>query len=92
MRAVRRVDDMAGQNRPVRLEPLPGHDETKLVHAAERRHIRAGEGSVGHVEVSWMNGVGTSILGRPRHLHTHRRASPYGTVICDEPVYGALLR
>jgi hypothetical protein len=68
MGAVLRVTDPAGQHCPVRLEPLPSHDETERVQTAERRHIRAAEDSVRHGEVSWMNGVGTSILRRPRHL------------------------
>ena len=63
-----RVDHPARQDRPIRLEPLPGHHQPQLVQPAERRQIRAGEGSVEHVEVSWMVGVRTSILRRPRHL------------------------
>jgi hypothetical protein len=38
-----------------------------------------------HVEVFRMAGVGTSILGRPRHLSRDRRASPRYTLNCEEP-------
>ncbi|EYR61802.1 hypothetical protein N866_16225, partial [Actinotalea ferrariae CF5-4] len=41
--------DTAGKHRPVRLQFLPHDDETELVEAAERRHIRGREGSVKHV-------------------------------------------
>lgn len=44
----------------------------------ERGHIRASEGSVRHVEVSRMEGVGTSSLGSPRPLSSHRRADNPG--------------
>ena len=68
------VDDLTGQDRPVRLEPLPGHHQAKVVEAAEGRQIGADEGSVEHVEVFLMGGVGTPILGRPRPSPPHRRA------------------
>ncbi len=42
-------------------------------------------GSVGHVEVFRMDGVGTSIVGRPRRLSADRRARPTYTVIWEEP-------
>ena len=35
-----------------------------LVEATERRQIRTGEGSVRHVEVFRLGGVGTPIIGR----------------------------
>jgi len=47
------VDDLAGQDRPVRLKTLPGHHQPQAIQAAERRQIRAGEGSVEHVGFSW---------------------------------------
>jgi hypothetical protein len=78
------LDDPAGQHRPIRVKPLPDHDETQLIKAAERRQVRAGEGSVKHVEVFRMAGLGTSILERPRPLSRDRRAATY-TVNCEEP-------
>ena len=70
------IDDPARQHRPVGLKPLPDDLEAELVEAAERGQVRAGEGSVRHVEVFRMGGVGTSIIGRPRPLPGHRRADP----------------
>lgn len=56
--------------------------------------VRAAEagrrGSVGHVEVFRMDGVGTSIVGRPRRLSADRRARPTYTLIWEEPVYAGL--
>jgi hypothetical protein len=50
-----RLDDPAGQHRPIWFEPLAGDDQAELVDPAERGQIRAGEactrGSVRHVEV-----------------------------------------
>jgi hypothetical protein len=53
---------------------LPHNDEAELVQTAERGQVRAGEGSVGHVEVFRMGGVGTPILGRPRPSSRDRHA------------------
>ena len=61
-----RLEDAARQHRPIRLETLPEHDQTELVEAAERRQIWTGEGSVRHVEVFRLGGVGTPVIGRPR--------------------------
>ncbi|MDF1902031.1 hypothetical protein PXH78_23810, partial [Mycolicibacterium smegmatis] len=44
-------------------------------------------GSVRHVEVFQMDGVGTSIIGRPRPLSRHRRADDLYTLNCEEPDY-----
>lgn len=62
------LDDPTGQHRSVRLKTLSGHLQTELGEAAERGQVRASEGSVRHVEVFRMGGVGTSIIGRPRPL------------------------
>ncbi len=55
----------------------------------EGGQVRAAEagrrGSVGHVEVFRMDGVGTSIVGRPRRLPADRRARPTYTLIWEEP-------
>jgi len=69
-----RLDDTTRQDSAIRLEPLPDDFEAELLQASERGQVRASEGSVRHVEVFRMGGVGTSILGRPRPLHGHRRA------------------
>ncbi len=77
------LDDAAGEHCPLWLETLAGHEEAELVEAAEVGQIGDVEpcirarhgGSVGHVEVFRMAGVGTSILGRPRRLPGQRRAA-----------------
>ena len=66
-------------------QALPDHDQAEFVEAAERGQVRARKGSsVKHVEVFRVAGVGTSILGRPRPLHRHRRAGCY-TLKSEEP-------
>jgi hypothetical protein len=80
------LDDPAGQHRPVGLQTLPADFETELVEAAERGQVRTSEGTVSHVEVFRMGGVGTPILGRPRPLPRDRRAALDYTLICEEPV------
>ena len=80
------------RHRTIRLEPLPHDLQPELVESAERRQVGAGElgnrGSVSHVEVFRMGGVGTSIFGRPRRLSDDRRAPCPHTLIWEEPVNG----
>jgi hypothetical protein len=78
------LDDRASEDRAIRFETLAGHLEPELVKAAESRQISAAEpgnrarrdGSVGHVDVFQVDGVGTSSLGRPRPSSQQRRADP----------------
>ena len=94
-------DDPARQDRPARLEALPGDLQPELVEPAERRQIGRPEGqtnsqirtagadvrsSVGHVEVFRMGGVGTFILGRPRPVSSHRRADTANEAITPSSV------
>ena len=83
------IGDPARQHGPIRIEALPGHLQSEFVEAAESRQVSAGEarptGSVRHVEVFRMDGVGTSIIGRPRPLPRHRRADDLYTLNCEEP-------
>ena len=62
------LDNPEGQRCPTWAGTLPDHPQPKLVQTDERRQIRGRAGSVRHVEVFRMGGVGTSILGRPRPL------------------------
>jgi hypothetical protein len=84
------VDDPTRQHRPVGLHALPGHLQPELIKAAEGGQLSAGEarttGSVVHVEVFQMVGLGTSIFGRPRLLPRQQRADPLYTLNCEEPV------
>ena len=84
------IDDPAGHHRPPVLQTLADHLQAELIKAGERSQVSTREGSVGHVEVFRVDGVGTSIIGRPRPSPPHRRADhtqprPY-TLICEEPV------
>ena len=83
------VDNAALDHRPIRVEMLPDGLEAELIEAAERGEARRGEGSVEHVEVFRMVSVGTSILGGPRPLSSHRRPTPDYTLNCEEPVVDA---
>jgi hypothetical protein len=58
-----RLHDTAGQHRTIWLEPLPHDLEPELVEASERGQGRASKGSVRHVEVFQMGGVGTTSSG-----------------------------
>ena len=46
----------------MQLDPLPSRDEPELIQTAERSQVNRSEGSVKHVEVFRLAGVGTSIL------------------------------
>src|SRR6185295_16783812 len=61
------------------------HLQPELIEVAERRQIRASEGSVRHVEVFQLGGVRTPIIGRPRPLPRQRRADHLYTLNCEEP-------
>src|SRR5690606_32501428 len=65
--------------------------QAEVVQAGERGQVRAREGSVEHVEVFRVAGVGTSIIGRPRPLPSGRRAHYLYTLICDEPLWTACM-
>lgn len=74
-----RLTDPALDHRPIGSDALADGHEPQLVKAAEGGRVGRGEGSVEHVEVFHMGGVGTSIIGRPRPLPAHRRAHPAHT-------------
>ena len=82
-----RLNDPARQDRSVRLEALPDGLEAELVQAGERGQVRAGEGSVRHVEVFRMGSVRTPIIGRPRPLPGQRRAATRYTLDSEEPLF-----
>ena len=69
---------------------LARHLQPQVIQACERAQIRAIKGSIGHVEVFQMDGVGISIIGRPRPLPSHDTPNPAHntyTLKCEEPVY-----
>ena len=59
--------------------------KAELIESAERSQAGRGESRLGHVEVFRMVSVGTSILGGPRPLSSHRPANPDYTLNCEEP-------
>ena len=67
---------------------LPRHLQPQAIQASERAQIRAIKNSIGHVEVFQIDGVGTSITGRPRPLPGHNTPHPAHntyTLTCEEP-------
>ena len=70
------------------LNALAGHFQAQVIQARERAQVRAIKGSIRHVEVFRMDGVGISIIERPRPLHNHDTPNPTHhtyTLKCEEP-------
>ncbi|MEV4902871.1 hypothetical protein AB0K08_16215 [Citricoccus sp. NPDC055426] len=90
MAPVIRFHHPADQHRTPGFQALADGYESELVEAAELGQVTVVEGSVRHVEVFQMAGVGTSIFERSRPLSSHRRAATPGntiyTLICEEPL------
>ena len=73
----------------VGLNALARHLQPQAIKARERGQVRAIKGSIGHVEVFQMDGVGTPIIGRPRPLPSHDTPNPAHntyTLKCEEPL------
>ena len=69
---------------------LACHLQAQVIQARERAQIRAIKGSIGHVEVFQMDGVGTPIIERPRPLPGNDTPNPAHntyTLKFEEPVY-----
>ena len=67
---------------------LARHFQPQVIQASERAQVGAIKGSIGHVEVFQVDGVGTSIIGRPRPLPGHDTPNAvYNTYTlkCEEP-------
>ena len=71
-----RLGGTALQHRPIRPEALPDGFEAEPVEPAERGKVGSQEGTVGHVEVFRMGGVGTTIIGRPRPYPANDAPTP----------------
>ena len=83
------TNDAACQHCVVWLNALAGHFQAQVIQARERAQVGAIKGSIGHVEVFRMDGVGISIIERPRPLHNHDTPNPTQhpyTLKCEEPV------
>jgi len=73
------------------LNALARHLQPQAIQASVRAQIRAIKDSIGHVEVFRMDGVGISIIGRPRPLPGHDTPNATHntyTLKCEEPVKG----
>ena len=55
---------------------LTRHFQAQVIQARESAQVRAIKGSIEHVEVFQMDGVGTPIIGRPRPLPSHDTPNP----------------
>ena len=72
------------------LNALARHFQAQVIQARERAQVGAIKGSIGHVEVFRMDGVGTPIIGRPRPLPGHDTPNPANntyTLKCEKHVY-----
>ena len=66
---------------------LARHLQPQAIQARERAQARAIKDSIGHIEVFRMDGVGISIIGRPRPLPGHDTPNPAHntyTLKCEE--------
>ena len=83
------TNDAACQHCMVWPHALARHFQAQVIQARERAQVRAIKGSIGHVEVFRMDGVGISIIERPRPLHNHDTPNPTHhtyTLKCEEPL------
>ena len=83
------TSNTASQHCMVWPNALARHFQAQVIQACERAQVRAIKGSIGHVEVFQMDGVGISIVGRPRPLPGHdtpNAAHNTYTLKCEEPL------
>ena len=83
------TSDPARQHCMVWPHALARHLQPQVIQACERAQVRAIKDSIGHVEVFQMDGVGISIIERPRPLPGHDTPNPTQhpyTLKCEEPV------
>ncbi len=72
------------------LNALTRHLQPQVIQVRERAQVGAIKGSIGHVEVFQMDGVGTPIIGRPRPIPGHDTPNPANntyTLNYEEPHY-----
>ena len=73
------TSNTARQHCMVCLNALARHLQPQTIQARERAQVRAIKDSIGHVEVFQMDGVGISIIERPRPLPGHDTPNPHPT-------------
>ena len=84
------TSNTARQHCMVWLNALARHFQAQVIQARERAQVGAIKGSIGHVEVFQVDGVGISIIERPRPLPGHDTPNPAQhpyTLKCEEPRY-----
>ena len=82
------TNNAARQHCTVWPHALARHLQAQVIQARERAQVRAIKSSIGHVEVFQMDGVGISIIERPRPLPGHDTPNPTQhpyTLKCEEP-------
>jgi len=83
------TNNAARQHCTVWPNALARHFQAQVIQARERAQVGAIKGSIGHVEVFQVDGVGISIIERPRPLPGHDTPNPTQhpyTLKCEEPV------
>ena len=89
------TNNAARQHCTVWLNAQARHFQAQVIQARERAQIRAIKDSIGHVEVFQMDGVGISIIERPRPLPGHDTPNPTQhpyTLKCEEPHHKPAIR
>ena len=82
------TSDTARQYCMVWVNALARHFQPQAIQARERAQIRVITDSIGHVEVFRMDGVGISVVERPRPLPDHDTPNPANntyTLKCEKP-------
>ena len=82
------TNNAARQHCTVWPNALARHFQAQVIQARERAQVGAIKGSIGHVEVFQVDGVGISIIERPRPLPGHDTPNPTQhpyTLKCEEP-------
>ena len=83
------TSNTASQHGMVWPHALTRHLQPQAIQTRERAQVGAIKGSIGHVEVFQMDGVGISIIERPRPLTGHdtpNAAHNTYTLKCEEPI------
>ena len=73
------TNNAARQHCTVWPNALARHFQAQVIQARERAQVGAIKGSIGHVEVFQVDGVGISIIERPRPLPGHDTPNPHPT-------------
>ena len=84
------TNNAARQHCTVWPNALTRHLQPQAIQARERAQIGTIKDSIRHVEVFQVDGVGISIIERPRPLHNHDTPNPAQhpyTLKCEEPRY-----